>query len=82
MVTVNETGREMQSELLLEDDDHDGWGPIRRVFRACLRMARAIRTHATRCRSSARRQRTIKKPSADRGSIRSAEARSEICPGW
>jgi len=29
MVTVNETGREMQSELLLEDDDHDGWGPIR-----------------------------------------------------
>ena len=30
MVTVNEIGREELSEILVDDDeDHDGWGPIR-----------------------------------------------------
>jgi hypothetical protein len=31
MVTINETGREEPPKMLLDDDeeDHDGWGPIR-----------------------------------------------------
>ena len=30
MVTINEMGREDTSAILVDDDeDHDGWGPIR-----------------------------------------------------
>ena len=30
MVTIHEPGREDRTEILIEEDeDHDGWGPIR-----------------------------------------------------
>jgi len=30
MVTIHEPGREERTEILIEDEeDHDGWGPIR-----------------------------------------------------